>query len=109
MTPGQFCRVANNERKKKCNSLVQPVKRDDGTLAVTDEGIFEEMKKRYGKETLAVKEKDPAWYDSVEQEAKDKNESEHLNNRDRKYSETCSHENSDLTVEEVEAAIDKTV
>ena len=64
----------NNERKKECKSVVQLNVRDDGTLEVTDEEIFQEMKKRYGKERLDVNENDHDWYLPVEQEAKSKNE-----------------------------------
>ena len=48
--------------------MVQPIKREDGTLAVSDKEIFDEMKKRYGKEGLEVKENEPAWYELVEKE-----------------------------------------
>ena len=41
--------VVNNARKTNSKSVVQPIMRDDGTVAVTDEEIFEGMKKRYGK------------------------------------------------------------
>ena len=64
------------------------------------------MKKIFGKESLDVKEKDPDWYLSVEQEAKNKNESEQVKIKERNYSVTCSNENSGLTIIEVEAAID---
>ena len=37
--PSQFWRVVNIERKAKCKSVVKPIVRDDGTLAVTDEEI----------------------------------------------------------------------
>ena len=37
---------------------------------VTDEEIFQEMKKRYGKETLDVKEDNPGWFETVEEEAR---------------------------------------
>ena len=57
--------MVNNERKQKGKSVVQPIKRDANSLAATDEEIFYEMRKLYGKETLEVKEIDPEWYDSV--------------------------------------------
>ena len=104
--PGQFWRVVNNERKVKGKSVVQPIVRDDGTLAVSHEEIFEEMKKRYGKESLDVKENEPAWYESVEKEAVDKNIDERLKIKERKYADNCSHENSDIRIEEVERAIE---
>ena len=104
--PGQFWRVVNNERKVKGKSVVQPIVRDDGTLAVSDEEIFEEMKKRYGKESLDVKENEPVWYESVEKEAVDKNIDERLKIKERKYADNCSHENSDIRIEEVERAIE---
>ena len=42
---------------------MQHICRDDGSLAVSGEGIFTEMKKRYGKESLEVN-----WYNSIEEE-----------------------------------------
>ena len=45
----------------------------------------------------------------VEQEAKDRNEIEHLKIKENTYSEKCSHENSNLVIEEVEAAVDALV
>ena len=77
----------------KVESVVQPIARDDGTLAVSDEEIFEEMKKRYGKESLDVKENEPAWYESVEEEAVDKNIDKRLKIKERKYADNCSHKN----------------
>ena len=63
-TSDQFWRVINSERKQKGKNVVQPIKRDDNSLAVTDEEIFYEMRKFYGKETLEMKEIGPEWYDS---------------------------------------------
>lgn len=103
--PSQFWQVVNKERKTKSKSVVQPILRDDGTLAVTDEEIFVEIKKRYGKETLDVRERNPTWYAEVEQEAELTNETERKNIKVNSYSQNCSHENSDITVDEVEAAI----
>ena len=65
--PGQFWKVVNSERKSKSKGVVQPIVPGDHTLAVTDEEIFQEMKKRYGKETLGVKEGNPGWFETVEQ------------------------------------------
>ena len=39
---------------------------------MTDEEIFSEMKERYGKETLDVKTYDEDWYNTVENEVKDR-------------------------------------
>ena len=47
----QFWRVVNNGRMTMCKSVGQPIVRDDGTLAETDEEIYQEMEKRYGKES----------------------------------------------------------
>ena len=104
--PSRFWKVVNNERKTRCKTAVQPIKRDDGTLAVSDEEIFEEMKERYGKESLDIKEDEPDCYECVEQEARNRNEIEFHNIKESTYSENCSHENSNILVEEVEAAVD---
>ena len=64
------------------------------------------MKERYGKESLDVKEDEPDWYECVEQEARNRNEIEIHNIKESTYSENCSHENSNILVEEVEAAVD---
>ena len=52
---GEFWKVVNRVKKDNVKGVVQPIKRDCGSLAVTDEEIFNEMKGRYGKETLDVK------------------------------------------------------
>ena len=39
-------------------SVVRPIKKDEGSLAVEDEDIFHEMKTRYGKESIDVKDYD---------------------------------------------------
>ena len=104
--PTQFWKIVNNERKTRCKTVVQPIMRDDGMLADSAEEIFEEMKKRYGKESLDVKENEPEWYECVEQEARDRNEIELHNIKENTYSKNCSHENSNLLVEEVEAAVE---
>ena len=64
------------------------------------------MKDRYGKESLDVKEDEPDWYECVEQEARNRNEIEFHNIKENTYSENCSYENSNLLVEEVEAAVE---
>ena len=45
--------MRNNNKKEE----VQPIVKEDGSVAVTDEEIFQ-MKLRYGKETLDVKKYD---------------------------------------------------
>ena len=109
----QFCSSISSEcllklkkaRKDVSKAVVQPISRDDGSLAVTDEEIFKEMKKRYGKETLQVKEDDEEWYCSVEEERKERLQTEQDIIISRNYAETCGNENSDITVGEVQSAI----
>ena len=48
--------------------MVQPVRKEDGSLVVEDKDILHEMKKRYGKESLDVKNYDIEWYRSVEED-----------------------------------------
>ena len=84
---------------------MQPICREDGSLAVSDEEIFKELKKRYGKESLDVKDYDIDWYESVENDVllKSKEYEEEISKPD--FKDMCGHENSDLYVEEIEAAI----
>ena len=44
--PDQFRKIVNSERKGSSKTAVQPICRDDGSLAVSVEDIFTEMKKR---------------------------------------------------------------
>ena len=101
----QFWKIVNKERKSTSKSVVQPICREDGSLAVSDEEIFKELKKRYGKESLDVKDYDIDWYESVENDVllKSKEYEEEISKPD--FKDMCGHENSDLYVEEIEAAI----
>ena len=72
---------------------------------MTDEEIFSEMKMRYGKETLDVKTYDNEWYKSVENEVKDILDVEQSTMKDSHFTDNCGFENSDIIIEEVEAAI----
>ena len=38
--PQQFWKIVNKERKSTSKSVVQPIRREDGSLAVSDEEIF---------------------------------------------------------------------
>ena len=105
--PGQFWKVVNSERKSKSKGVVQPIVREDQTLAVTDEEIFQEMKKRYGKETLDVKEDNPGWFETVEEEARVKTIDELRKIKDRKYSKDCENENSDIIIDEVQSSLEQ--
>ena len=87
--------------------MVQPIVREDQTLAVTDEEIFQEMKKRYGKETLDVKEDNPGWFETVEEEARVKTINELRKIKDRKYSKECENENSDIITDEVQSSLEQ--
>ena len=42
-------------KKNSTKGVVQPIVREDGSVAITDEEIFQEMKLRYGKESLDIK------------------------------------------------------
>ena len=66
--PNEFWKVVNRVRTDMTKGVVQPIVREDMTLAVTDEEIFQEMKLRYGKETLDVKTYNEDWFCSVENE-----------------------------------------
>ena len=103
--PEQFWKIVNKERKSTNKSVVQPICREDGSLAVSDEEIFIELKKRYGKESLDVKDYDKDWYESVENDVllKAREHEEEISKLD--FKDMCGHENSDLYIEEIEAAI----
>ncbi|MCW4261357.1 MAG: reverse transcriptase domain-containing protein [Candidatus Thiodiazotropha endolucinida] len=104
--PAQFWKIVNKVRKDNSKCVVQPIKRGDGSLAVTDEDIFVEMKERYGKESLDVKELNSQWYEEVEEEADIRRAIEEDRISHPAFREDCGHENYDLHVEEVEAAIE---
>ena len=57
-------------RKNSTKRVVQPIVREDGSAAITYEEIFQEMKLRYGKESLDIKTYDEEWYYEVEEEVK---------------------------------------
>ena len=99
--PGEFWKVVNRVKKDDVKGVVQPIKRDDGSLAVTDE----EMKGRYGKETLDVNNYDEDWYNMVEKEVKNRLMTEESKIKDPQFGEQCGFENSDIIIKEVEAAI----
>ena len=103
--PGEFWKVVNRVKNTNVKGVVQPIKREDGSLAVTDEEIFSEMKMRYGKETLDVKTYDNEWYNSVENEVNDILDVEQSTIKDSHFTDNCGFENSDIIIEEVEAAI----
>ena len=58
--PGEFWRVVNRAKSNNSKGVIQPIEKEDESLAVSDEEIFTEMKKRYGKESLED------WFNSVE-------------------------------------------
>ena len=103
--PGEFWKVVNRAKSNNSKGVIQPIVKEDGSLAVSDEEIFTEMKKRYGKESLDVKAHDEDWFNSVEQEIKDVSTVEEAAIKDNSYLQDCGHENSDITIQEVEAAI----
>ena len=82
--------------------------REDGSVAITDEEIFQEMKLRYGKESLDVKTYDEEWYYEVEEEeVKTRVETEEAFIKEKDLGNECGYENSDIYIEEVQAAVDQ--
>ena len=67
--------------------------------------LFIELKKRYGKESLDVKEYDKEWYDTVENEVKMKTQVHMEEIRKVDFKDICGHEDSDLCVEEIESTL----
>ena len=67
------------------------------------------MKKRHGKETLDVKEDNPGWFETVEEEARVKtiDDGELRKIKDRKYSKECENENSDIIIDEVQSSLEQ--
>ena len=63
------------------------------------------MELRYGKETLDVKTYNEDWFCSVENEVRVKWQDENALIKERDFLQKCGHENSDIRIEEVEAAI----
>ena len=94
--PGEFWRIVNRVRKNSTKGVVQPIVREDGSVAITDEEIFQEMKLRYGKESLDVKTYDEEWYYEVEEEVKTRVEKEEAFIKEKDLGNECGYENSDI-------------
>ena len=104
--PQKFWNIINKGRKDATRSVVQPIKRQDGSYAVEDLEIVAEMKKHYGKESLDVKDKKPEWYNMVERQVKENIDQIKIDLNNNKNSDDF--ENSDLTIDEVEMAVEST-
>ena len=68
---------------------------------------FQEMKLRYGKETLDVKTYDEKWYCEVEREVEDRLKKKENLIKGNDFSKDCGNENSDISLDEVEAAVEQ--
>ena len=68
--PGEFWKVVNRAKSNNSKVVIQPIEKEDGSLAVSGEEILTERKKRCGKESLDVKAHNEDWFHSVEQEIK---------------------------------------
>ena len=77
--------------KDNSTTVVQRIKREDGSLPVTGEEISKEIKERYGKETLDVKELDSKWYEKVENDTSSRVRIEEKRISEPKFSENCGH------------------
>ena len=53
--PDEFLKVVNRVKCNNTKGVIQPIKKEDGSLVVSYDEILTEMKKRYGKESLDVK------------------------------------------------------
>ena len=104
--PQKFWSIINKGRKDATRSVVQPIKRQDGSHAVEDTESIGEMKIHYGKEILDVKDKKPEWYNFVESKVKDSITQIKIDLKQNKNS--GDFENSDLTIDEVEMAVKTT-
>ena len=104
--PQQFWNVFNNNRKNEVKPTIQPIKKQDGTYAICDLEIIEEMKSQYGKESLNVKNTNPEWYNEVENFVKSTIENTKKNLKNTMINEDF--ENQDISLEEVTRAIDRT-
>ena len=55
-----------NKSQTNIKSTIQPIIRQDGSYAISDNEIITEMKLQYGKKSLEVKNSDPDWYIEIE-------------------------------------------
>ena len=94
-------------RKNSTKGVVQPIVREDGSVAITDEEIFQVMKLSYGKESFDIKTYDEEWYYEVEEEVKTRVETEEAFIKEKDLGNECGYEISDIFIEEVEAAVDQ--
>ncbi|XP_052817997.1 uncharacterized protein LOC128244019 [Mya arenaria] len=99
--PEKFWKIINKHRSDESKCAVQPIVKEDLSLAVSDVEIFQEMKQKYGKETLEVKEKCHTHYYQIE------NQVETIENDERMSLVRDPHtmENSDITLDEVESVL----
>ena len=104
--PQKFWNIINKSRKDQEKTIVQPIRKEDGSYAIDDDEIIVEMKKHYGKESLDVKDNRPDWFHFVEKEveAAVKSAKEDIS---RKI-EDENFENSALDISEVTRAIEAT-
>jgi len=100
-----FWKVVNGVRLEESKGVVQPVKREDGTMAITDEEICVEMQKRYGKKTLEVQTEKPDWYKEVEEEVGNVRSTLKRRIHESTYEDNCGFENGDIQLAEVKGAI----
>ena len=86
--------------------MIKPIKRQDGSYVVEDLEIVAEIKKHSGKESLDVKDKKPEWYNMVKRQVKGNIDQIKIDLNNNKNSDDF--ENSDLTIDEVEMAVEST-
>ena len=99
--PNKFWSLINKTRNNYNKPVIQPILRNDNSLAVDDEDIYKEMKILYGQEKLAVKDHLPEWYEKVKQDVVQIEETER-----QKLTQTPTEvEESDITIKEVEEVI----
>ena len=103
--PGEFLQSCNRVKSNSNKGVIQPIEKEGGSLAVSYDTIFTEMKKRYGKESLDVKAYNGDWFNSVKQEIKDISTVDEAAIHESRYLQDCGNENSDITFQEVETAI----
>ncbi|CAH1773859.1 unnamed protein product, partial [Owenia fusiformis] len=91
-----------NGPKTKC--VIQPIIRQDGTIAVTDKEITEAFMVKYGNEIMSV-QSHSIWYNYVENTVERILTTQRAIITETNYSKTCEIKNIDLNLYEIENAI----
>lgn len=104
-SPENLWKIVNNTRRSETKGIVQPIRTENNALVVSDSEIFDEIKKKYGKETLEVSERHLRRFIKVEEDMRQYITTQSQRIMDASYDEQCEPENKDISIGEIELAL----